>query len=202
MGSSPRVRGKPALVPASLEQVGLIPACAGKTSALPLLPVEPPAHPRVCGENLAPFGMADTRLGSSPRVRGKLRSFLLLRSFLRLIPACAGKTPPPRWPYRTRGAHPRVCGENVGTRLKTSRTTGSSPRVRGKPHLTSEDVHYTGLIPACAGKTRPYSPASADTSAHPRVCGENAAGGGKNEFSQGSSPRVRGKRRPAHTVSA
>ena len=51
---------------------GLIPACAGKTyqeyGSQSLIS----AHPRVCGENLAPAVLAFGYAGSSPRVRGKL----------------------------------------------------------------------------------------------------------------------------------
>ena len=69
---------------------------------------------------------------------------------------------------------------------------GSSPRVRGKPVQVRPQVADGRLIPACAGKTRPSATLSPRSPAHPRVCGENAAG------AQGSSPRVRGKLRPDH----
>ena len=50
-GSSPRVRGKRGTRPARRPAVGLIPACAGKTPRTRESPLEPGAHPRVCGEN-------------------------------------------------------------------------------------------------------------------------------------------------------
>ena len=34
-------------------------------------------------------------------------------------------------------------------------------------------LRLAGLIPACAGKTRPVATRKAKTTAHPRVCGEN-----------------------------
>ena len=52
--------------------VGLIPACAGKTAVLHGPRELLAAHPRVCGENLVPRGRPVPWGGSSPRVRGKL----------------------------------------------------------------------------------------------------------------------------------
>ena len=73
--------------------------------------------------------------GSSPRMRGKpcLQANEGPRS--RLIPAYAGKTyPSGRGPYHS-GAHPRVCGENMGVKLDLKPNMGSSPRMRGKQLL-------------------------------------------------------------------
>ena len=76
----------------------------------------------------------ERRLGSSPRVRGKRDDDLAHPCGARLIPACAGKTPPRGASFRPSGAHPRVCGEN---------------------HGKAENSYDPGLIPACAGKTTP-----------------------------------------------
>ena len=153
VGSSPRVRGKlmtslPALVP-----VGLIPACAGKTQLSSKTAWRRWAHPRVCGENSTSGVRITDRTGSSPRVRGKLCTQVLVCRGHRLIPACAGKTnrllP---WCFLTR-AHPRVCGENVVIDHGDGHRTGSSPRVRGKLEDARQALQQPRLIPACAGKT-------------------------------------------------
>ena len=52
--------------------VGLIPACAGKTAVLHGPRELLAAHPRVCGENRHASTSVSTSVGSSPRVRGKL----------------------------------------------------------------------------------------------------------------------------------
>ena len=54
-----------------------------------------------------------------------------------------------------------------------------------------------GLIPACAGKTKPSRPRKGKKAAHPRVCGENSQRDAEDALSAGSSPRVRGKLSPA-----
>ena len=51
VGSSPRVRGKPFVDAPSADRLGLIPACAGKTSLVNTVNTVARAHPRVCGEN-------------------------------------------------------------------------------------------------------------------------------------------------------
>ena len=52
---------------------------------------------------------------------------------------------------------------------------------------------FTGLIPACAGKTTRPSRERKRRKAHPRVCGENKAIAAERAIAGGSSPRVRGK---------
>ena len=132
-GSSPRVRGKLLELGAEDDREGLIPACAGKTSWKSSTPWPWWAHPRVCGENEYIDRCGHCVSGSSPRVRGKLpRPDRRVRSH-GLIPACAGKTPPPPGAACRRRAHPRVCGENDRMIMDLGDPGGSSPRVRGKP---------------------------------------------------------------------
>ena len=156
-GSSPRVRGKPALDADRVEVRGLIPACAGKTTPRRKTPRRLTAHPRVCGENSTVRCPAISSWGSSPRVRGKpVRVFYADRS-RGLIPACAGKTGTGRSLGFRHGAHPRVCGENVREPFRKVSAMGSSPRVRGKRSCRDEKLQARRLIPACAGKTALYS---------------------------------------------
>ena len=156
-----------------LAKDGLIPACAGKTSALRKNKYIPGAHPRVCGENGKRWPWRAKRAGSSPRVRGKQRRRSIRLPGRGLIPACAGKTSDslPRPVSST--AHPRVCGENGTAPAAVPKTQGPSPRVRGKPSSTGAWRTAWGLIPACAGKTVTSVRRPRPKWAHPRVCGEN-----------------------------
>ena len=194
-GSSPRVRGKlPQTLPSHAPD-RLIPACAGKTAQTVFPDLERGAHPRVCGENVWATRRATWSIGSSPRVRGKQLHRKRTRWLTRLIPACAGKTGRARRPRLRGPAHPRVCGENGSASLIPETRPGSSPRVRGKPRRRDHQPFHRGLIPACAGKTRPASTRRRASWAHPRVCGENQMMPGLFPEPQGSSPRVRGKRK-------
>ena len=131
----------------------LIPACAGKTWLRSSRSAILPAHPHVCGENAVHNPCPSWTTGSSPRVRGKLWAYTVEHLLVRLIPACAGKTPGRDYRRQGHAAHPRVCGENrvtaphfllarVYPRVYGENTnggppprclSGSSPRVRGKP---------------------------------------------------------------------
>ena len=192
-GSSPRVRGKPRALSASVTARGLIPACAGKTAAGGLQGHALQAHPRVCGENLLTGGKCEATQGSSPRVRGKLPITVERGGEQRLIPACAGKTGAWRYINTHSRAHPRVCGENRLPFSSTPFHAGSSPRVRGKRDEYGIALADSGLIPACAGKTERSSRRFRRRWAHPRVCGENISPLSLSGANPGSSPRVRGK---------
>ena len=173
-GSSPRVRGKRYLPDGGLANRRLIPACAGKTVFGCGIHARARAHPRVCGENTSIDKFIPQRLGSSPRVRGKLNMSIFVSLAKGLIPACAGKTRVPVHAAQWSAAHPRVCGENVGGANGADAPEGSSPRVRGK--------------------LQEFREASERSGAHPRVCGENRRHLLMGQAGRGSSPRVRGKR--------
>ena len=172
-GSSPRVRGKQNVGIWESSGAGLIPACAGKTVPIQSPSLSPPAHPRVCGENMVISWRLLSLRGSSPRVRGKPLRCGSGTGSRRLIPACAGKTRYELACTHENGAHPRVCGENFSRGATVTAPPGSSPRVRGKRTLGTNGNHEGGLIPACAGKTRSARRSFYHGTAHPRVCGEN-----------------------------
>ena len=173
-GSSPLTRGK--LIPrAGIPGVaGLIPAHAGKTSRRFGKCPWRTAHPRSRGENRDAERCAGRLEGSSPLTRGKLvapRADLLRE---RLIPAHAGKTASRRRRRKSTGAHPRSRGENSGRHSIPIVRAGSSPLTRGKPLVRVRPTTCPRLIPAHAGKTRRWRPATRPTRAHPRSRGENA----------------------------
>ena len=196
-GSSPRVRGKPALDPHQAGAGRLIPACAGKTEQVVFCRIRPGAHPRVCGENAPPRSSSARASGSSPRVRGKRRPLPHRIGCRGLIPACAGKTSRRLSPGRAPWAHPRVCGENFDELGDAPCEAGSSPRVRGKRRRRPPCRTRVRLIPACAGKTGRTRARKRGSRAHPRVCGENSLRDQARTPVSGSSPRVRGKRGPS-----
>ena len=111
-GSSPQVRGKLDAWNAGEIPVRLIPAGAGKTGANPPCRLKSSAHPRRCGENVFFTPEPTMCAGSSPQVRGKLLSSVLMSWTMRLIPAGAGKTSTANAAVPGDTAHPRRCGEN------------------------------------------------------------------------------------------
>ena len=147
----------------------------------------------MCGENNGKPPMTHITQGSPPRVRGKRDGVDAGFDGGRLTPACAGKTLRASRMMDSRGAHPRVCGENLSGLWDRITGIGSPPRVRGKPEVGAAVDLFTGLTPACAGKTPSATPLPHSRTAHPRVCGENLQDGTLNMNNLGSPPRVRGK---------
>ena len=147
----------------------------------------------MCGENDKVTVKKSCKAGSPPRVRGKLKKQSIVKAFIGITPACAGKTYSGLQPVRLPEDHPRVCGENSAALTKSLFQRGSPPRVRGKHILKRLKKVLLRITPACAGKTlRDRSKATAPGD-HPRVCGENAGVLGVGLSVTGSPPRVRGK---------
>ena len=92
LGSPPRVRGKGILDYMGVPTKRITPACAGKSvqdiqkCGLNL------DHPRVCGEKNILHHLRQNRLGSPPRVRGKVSCHCWITPQLGITPACAGKS--------------------------------------------------------------------------------------------------------------
>ena len=174
-GSSPRVRGTPVNVRDDAHLARIIPACAGNSTLRVRRLLSLPDHPRVCGELAILSKEYGGKGGSSPRVRGTRWFDDPCRGLLRIIPACAGNSIPPR---------PSGCG-----------SPGSSPRVRGTRKAINKLVASGRIIPACAGNSASRMGMDGEPTDHPRVCGELPWGRTKTRRRGGSSPRVRGTQR-------
>ena len=151
-GTSPRMRGKRAILHLKRLPLRNIPAYAGKTHPQSSQPCSWPEHPCVCGENRLGPPAQTTDYGTSPRMRGKRNKSVGKRFRARNIPAYAGKQelftiPPscfrniPAYAGKTSvikalrlgpQEHPRVCGENCAFHLLNPVAEGTSPRMRGK----------------------------------------------------------------------
>ena len=112
LGSSPLTRGKLEARRRALDLAGLIPAHAGKTNNARRMAPPLTAHPRSRGENIDHVPCIISYPGSSPLTRGKPPESAEVHTWIRLIPAHAGKTRPSRMPVMEVRAHPRSRGEN------------------------------------------------------------------------------------------
>ena len=134
-GSPPHVRER--LVPGwnSLRELGITPACAGKTRHLarPILIAQD--HPRMCGKDS--------------------RRLLGCKNTMWITPACAGKTVASWSQSRRAEDHPRMCGKDF-VRIKSAAVaSGSPPHVRERPVFFRFPQKDFRITPACAGKTQP-----------------------------------------------
>ena len=176
-----------------ISQLGITPACAGKTGGYIPAGCKIGDHPRVCGENALPLCKTLLDVGSPPRVRGKRISQMGGCGRRGITPACAGKTSSSCRTNPKSGDHPRVCGENILPWQVRIWNSGSPPRVRGKLFKPLYAVLLLWITPACAGKTCLPWRQDRPSWDHPRVCGENYKGRHRFGSFQGSPPRVRGK---------
>ena len=134
-GSSPRMRGALHLaLPPDLDP-RIIPADAGSTDAVPEAWCWTRDHPRGCGEHIIRCWIPVCPMGSSPRMRGAPPSATLIVLSIGIIPADAGSTKPSIPQGHTLTDHPRGCGEHAPNTMTRLAWLGSSPRMRGAPHL-------------------------------------------------------------------
>ena len=126
-------------------------------------------------------------------MRGKLLSGASRKQLHGITPADAGKTHGYGQTRRRGQDHPRGCGENPVLHDFRAVSTGSPPRMRGKPHMQTVSPISSGITPADAGKTHMPSVLSEIFQDHPRGCGENFLQNQHNTVGAGSPPRMRGK---------
>ena len=91
-GSPPHVRERPTSSLNGGRDVGITPACAGKTMTIEFSVNSVRDHPRMCGKDstlaITPFVIT----GSPPHVRERRIMEIMAQSNPRITPACAGKT--------------------------------------------------------------------------------------------------------------
>ena len=137
--------------------------------------------------------------GSPPRARGKGPLSAVAPALARITPACAGKSTawrflPGRWTD-----HPRVRGEKLFCVGCSNEHAGSPPRARGKVCRVPPQGRWSGITPACAGKSAAPARPSIGRWDHPRVRGEKRTSTPQKMCFAGSPPRARGK---AWTISS
>ena len=162
-GSSPRVRGTPAVRGIStIVKRRFIPACAGNAVRMPSIRAASARFIPACAGNASRTSAFDGVHTVHPRVCGE-RSVTRepAMEYVRFIPACAGNA----WKRSTstmrQPVHPRVCGERCPMPDDyAAEIAGSSPRVRGTRTATYVDDCHIAV--------------------HPRVCGERSEGRSAN----------------------
>ena len=131
-GSPPHARGRLAGVQFNMADPGITPACAGKTLHSWEARRSFENHPRMRGEDRASGSGVATSPGSPPHARGRRAVVVAWSRLPGITPACAGKTPTTRRRSGLRRDHPRMRGEDVGTRRGGPSSSGSPPHARGR----------------------------------------------------------------------
>ena len=191
-GSSPHARGALRRYRDGPRIRGIIPACAGSTTAKTGSRCGCWDHPRMRGEHgitneSVPFGE-----GSSPHARGAPCVALEVDAVIGIIPACAGSTKMRARNGAKQWDHPRMRGEHSLRTLRRTNAQGSSPHARGAPARCAFVARVARIIPACAGSTDPPCRPLGDVQDHPRMRGEHSPELACKLAGEGSSPHARG----------
>ena len=200
VGSPPRVRGTEHAHHEMEYSRRITPACAGNRDMEQAFPWLVEDHPRVCGEQCLLSPSRHLRQGSPPRVRGTVHGHPFGLFLGRITPACAGNRFSQFHKRDCRKDHPRVCGEQLPFRAVFRPFRGSPPRVRGTDIDNTKWEDIFGITPACAGNRYWWRTGTRKPRDHPRVCGEQDAGGKKGARLSGSPPRVRGTGEEAEPI--
>ena len=193
-GSSPHARGPQMSRQKDKLHVRIIPACAGSTITMRDPHTNEEDHPRMRGVHHFSLLLNHAVLGSSPHARGPLPFFFQFRRGPGIIPACAGSTGGQDGEKQRYRDHPRMRGvHSLVYRLAYS-SIGSSPHARGPPHKGVRVIAFKGIIPACAGSTRPMTRSSRRGQDHPRMRGVHLRPRPTWSCWPGSSPHARGPR--------
>ncbi len=129
--------------------------------------------------------------GSSPHARETLRGAHQRGPRGRLIPACAGNTPPRLSPLSPSSAHPRMRGKHMRVTCPCCSTDGSSPHARETLVVPRHGSCDSRLIPACAGNTGNRCDECCRCAAHPRMRGKHPFVTEPKVRTSGSSPHAR-----------
>ena len=191
-GSSPLARGGRPVGRRLADDLGLIPARAGRTLLRWSCRRRAWAHPRSRGADTTPAITARRCAGSSPLARGGRHPPLGRNHREGLIPARAGRTVTSARNGQVGRAHPRSRGADARASRWRGRWRGSSPLARGGPSPADPRGARAGLIPARAGRTVADSTTPASCGAHPRSRGADPERVPESVPMGGSSPLARG----------
>ena len=190
------MRGKGCLLQLHSDYCRITPAYAGKSCSSWLRCFLCGDHPRVCGEKARASSTSALRMGSPPRMRGKVVLSCTCHACPGITPAYAGKRVQKGGVRNGTQDHPRVCGEKLLKGAYDDGVQGSPPRMRGKDAPGTFSQTAKGITPAYAGKSTPPRWRQCAHWDHPRICGEKGvtqqtppSGGGITPAYAGKSSR-------------
>ena len=149
----------------------------------------------MCGEDAAFEQIVQGHVGSPPHVWGRRPASLPGPGWSRFTPTCVGKTSDRDRSGRPGAVHPHMCGEDGVTASIEFQSVGSPPHVWGRLWYANAPGPPGRFTPTCVGKTSWSLIASACSSVHPHMCGEDVRPNLFFRERSGSPPHVWGRRR-------
>ena len=192
-GSPPRARGEATSLAASAPELGITPACAGRSASQSYCSCPCRDHPRVRGEKYPGLEEYKAERGSPPRARGEGDVAQALAPHPGITPACAGRSGSGVDGDVRREDHPRVRGEKPLEGRAGGGVNGSPPRARGEGKAGARPALPPRITPACAGRRAIRGHYTKHYMDHPRVRGEKDMPKIDAGIPYGSPPRARGE---------
>ena len=112
----------------------------------------------MCGDYLNPSILRLRQQGSPLHVRGLHHKSYLLKSYMRITPACAGTTLFLLLVLCHKQDHPCMCGDYLVISSNHSYNLGSPLHVRGLQTFKNRVTIKSRITPACAGTTSSILP--------------------------------------------
>ena len=193
IGSPPHTRGRFFCSSLAALSRRFTPAYAGKIVLIQILIHVAEVHPRIRGEDLAPYKFPPGDVGSPPHTRGRLWFYPGSEREGRFTPAYAGKIPVLVRAAMIFRVHPRIRGEDFPYFRSTTHSLGSPPHTRGRSGLYNRHDDFRGFTPAYAGKIGNPRPYAFPAWVHPRIRGEDFSRPRKALLRTGSPPHTRGR---------
>ena len=199
IGSSPRVWGQEEYSCTVDSHARIIPTRVGTSSFYVDVPIKCQDHPHACGDKYLTHIGRPPKLGSSPRVWGQDRSFLVLCTKVWIIPTRVGTRRIQKCAQKSLEDHPHACGDKfVGANMPPHKL-GSSPRVWGQGTFNDQCRHAYRIIPTRVGTSPCRSLPYGGLRDHPHACGDKLPPFRISPSRLGSSPRVWGQVDLNHT---
>ena len=152
-GSPPLARERPVVLGGGALRARITPACAGKTHQSPSPGKSCRDHPRLRGKDGSMPFLTRMRRGSPPLARERLPIIIPPTVCKGITPACAGKTIYANHYKKRQRDHPRLRGKDYSLVSYKVAMSGSPPLARERQIHDNEGISYSGITPACAGKT-------------------------------------------------
>ena len=147
------MRGTADLLPCHSTPPGITPAHAGNSPPAAHKRCRPRDHPRTCGEQLSVFFWSMSLTGSPPHMRGTEFRVIQKLAILRITPAHAGNSLHSSSRSQAHGDHPRTCGEQAKSVIRSFWIQGSPPHMRGTDETPHAPHMVVGITPAHAGNS-------------------------------------------------
>ena len=188
--------------------------CGELPSATTTSPNSETVHPHVCGELVPQLGapalsgrftptcvgnchtgiiMANSKIGSPPRVWGIDRCQCAKFPATRFTPTCVGNCAElASITDNGIGSPPRVWGIGTTPPTRATNARGSPPRVWGIGINVSHQIIILRFTPTCVGNWWCWPRIGVSETVHPHVCGELKVHLATGDTGYGSPPRVWG----------